>query len=286
MKGLIELVITVAVAVVLALLIQAFIVKPYRIPSGSMIPTLDISQRILVNRLDGNPSIGDVVVFHPPAGADLPGGRCAATRTRDPDTDRRAIPRPRRSPARRSSSASWPVPATSCRSSTATCILNGVPEKDSYIVPCGAVRCNFPDTDQDSARRLLHDGGQPWRLGRQPLLGPRAEQMDHRCRVLHLLAAGPDRLPLAASTGTATVPCAGERRPRAGPQAVQVRPRAGCALRRGRRRGRPGLPGRTARGRRRAVRPRADRAGRGPRAGGAQRLQAADARRVARSSTR
>ena len=39
MKGLIELVVTVAVAVVLALLIQAFIVKPYRIPSGSMVPT-------------------------------------------------------------------------------------------------------------------------------------------------------------------------------------------------------------------------------------------------------
>jgi signal peptidase I len=72
-KGLVangvELVLTVLIAVGLALLIQAFLVKPYRIPSGSMIPTLSIGQRILVNRLDTHPGIGDIVVFHPPAGA-------------------------------------------------------------------------------------------------------------------------------------------------------------------------------------------------------------------------
>jgi signal peptidase I len=66
----VELVVTVAVAIGLALLIQAFIVKPYKIPSGSMIPTLSIGQRILANRLDTHPSLGDVVVFHPPIGAD------------------------------------------------------------------------------------------------------------------------------------------------------------------------------------------------------------------------
>src|SRR5579859_1461317 len=71
-KSIIELVVTVAVAVGLALLIQAFIVKPYRIPSGSMEPTLSIGQRILANRLSGNPGIGDIVVFHPPHGADFP----------------------------------------------------------------------------------------------------------------------------------------------------------------------------------------------------------------------
>jgi signal peptidase I len=66
----IELAVTVAVAVGLALLIQAFLVKPYKIPSGSMIPTLAIGQRILVNRLSTHPGIGDIVVFHPPTGAD------------------------------------------------------------------------------------------------------------------------------------------------------------------------------------------------------------------------
>src|SRR5947209_2906674 len=69
MKGVIELVLTIAVAVALALLIQAFIVKPYRIPSGSMEPTLAIGQRVLTNRLVDHPSLGDVVVFHPPMGA-------------------------------------------------------------------------------------------------------------------------------------------------------------------------------------------------------------------------
>jgi signal peptidase I len=69
----VELVTIVVVAVGLALLIQAFLVKPYRIPSASMEPTLAIGQRVLVNRIGhrfGDPSVGDVVVFHPPAGAE------------------------------------------------------------------------------------------------------------------------------------------------------------------------------------------------------------------------
>ncbi len=66
----IELVLTVAIAIGLALLVQAFLVKPYKIPSASMEPTLAIGQRILVNRLDTSPSLGSVVVFHPPADAD------------------------------------------------------------------------------------------------------------------------------------------------------------------------------------------------------------------------
>jgi len=71
--SIVELVIIVAVALGLALAIQAFIVKPYRIPSGSMEPTLSIGQRVLVNRLGmdfGNPSVGQIVVFHPPEGAE------------------------------------------------------------------------------------------------------------------------------------------------------------------------------------------------------------------------
>src|SRR3954468_16544846 len=73
-KGsLVELVVIVVVALGLALGIQAFIVKPYRIPSESMEPTLDVGQRVLVNRLGnrfGDPSIGDILVFHPPKGAE------------------------------------------------------------------------------------------------------------------------------------------------------------------------------------------------------------------------
>ncbi len=79
--GLLELVMIVAVALGLALGIQAFLVKPYRIPSESMEPTLDIGQRVLVNRIGNRfsaPALGDVVVFHPPAMAtDGTGQQCA-----------------------------------------------------------------------------------------------------------------------------------------------------------------------------------------------------------------
>jgi signal peptidase I len=72
-RGPVELILTIAVAIGAALLIQAVLVKPYKIPSGSMKPTLAIGQRILVNRLDTKPGLGDIVVFHPPAGAEVAG---------------------------------------------------------------------------------------------------------------------------------------------------------------------------------------------------------------------
>ena len=71
--SLIELVTIVAVALGLALGIQAFLVKPFRIPSESMVPTLEIGQRVLVDRISKNFSDygrGDVLVFKPPVGAD------------------------------------------------------------------------------------------------------------------------------------------------------------------------------------------------------------------------
>jgi signal peptidase I len=70
----VEVIVIVALAIGLALGIQAFLVKPYQIPSESMEPTLDIGQRVLVNRaftrLGDDPDVGDVVVFHPPVGAE------------------------------------------------------------------------------------------------------------------------------------------------------------------------------------------------------------------------
>jgi signal peptidase I len=71
--SLIELVLIVATALGLALGIQAFLVKPYRIPSESMEPTLDVGQRVLVNRIGtrfSDPSVGDILVFHPPKGSE------------------------------------------------------------------------------------------------------------------------------------------------------------------------------------------------------------------------
>jgi signal peptidase I len=81
-NSLVELILIVAVAIGLAIVIQAFVVKPYRIPSGSMEPTLDVGQRVLAQRLTtrlgSDPEIGDVIVFHPPAGADGVPASCGA----------------------------------------------------------------------------------------------------------------------------------------------------------------------------------------------------------------
>ena len=67
----------------LALGIQAFVVKPYQIPSESMEPTLDVGQRVLVNRFlyhFTDPEINDIIVFHPPAGAENGGRQCGVPR--------------------------------------------------------------------------------------------------------------------------------------------------------------------------------------------------------------
>jgi signal peptidase I len=141
MKGLIELVVTVAIAVALALLIQAFIVKPYRIPSGSMIPTLNINQRILVNRLGGNPSIGDVVVFHPPHGADLPGGVCGDQNQGPGHGQACDVPTPQES-SQTFVKRVVGGPGDIIKIIAGHVYRNGVREKDSYIIQCPS--CNFP----------------------------------------------------------------------------------------------------------------------------------------------
>jgi signal peptidase I len=65
-----ELIVTVAVAVGLAIAIQAWVVKPYKIPTGSMEPTLVPRQRVLADRIFKSLDIGQIVVFHPSQGAD------------------------------------------------------------------------------------------------------------------------------------------------------------------------------------------------------------------------
>jgi signal peptidase I len=81
-NALFELIFIVAIALSLALAVQAYAVKPYRIPSGSMIPTLRVDDRVLVDRvghrLGAQPEIGDIVVFHPPTGADSEPAVCEA----------------------------------------------------------------------------------------------------------------------------------------------------------------------------------------------------------------
>ena len=146
--SLIELVVIVAVALALALGIQALLVKPYRIPSESMVPTLTVGQRVLVNRIGNrfsDPQIGEVMVFHPPQGADNGGSpECGrpqpiAGQACDRPTPGKAsvnfIKRVVAGPGDRISIVGGHV------------IRNGKREKDDYIAPCDVGEdCDFPKT--------------------------------------------------------------------------------------------------------------------------------------------
>jgi signal peptidase I len=66
-------------ALILTVLVKGFLVQAFYIPSRSMVPTLEVGDRVVVNRLAyriGEPAYGDVVVFLRPVGTDEtpPGG--------------------------------------------------------------------------------------------------------------------------------------------------------------------------------------------------------------------
>lgn len=146
-RSLVELVVTVAVAVGAALLIQAFLVKPYRIPSTSMFPTLEQGQRILVNRLSTNPGIGDIVVFHPPAGANNDFGvQCG-----DPEQGP-GHAEPCDHPTPRASSQTFVkrvvgLPGDTLKISQGDVYRDGTRETGAYIQPCpDPSSCTFSET--------------------------------------------------------------------------------------------------------------------------------------------
>lgn len=70
-KGILrETVETLGLSVLLALGIRTFVAEARYIPSGSMLPTLEINDRLIIDKVSydfGNPQRGDIVVFRPPA---------------------------------------------------------------------------------------------------------------------------------------------------------------------------------------------------------------------------
>lgn len=146
-NSIVELVVIVLVAVGLALGIQAFLVKPYRIPSGSMKPTLTEGQRVLVNRIGmrlNGPHVGEIVVFHPPKNADNevcgptphmvnPGGAaCSQPEPNESSTNfiKRVVA----------------GPGDVIYIKEGHVYRNGKREADSYIRGCAGVsECNFPE---------------------------------------------------------------------------------------------------------------------------------------------
>ncbi len=68
-SALLEVLESVAIAVLLAVVIRLFLFEPFIIPSESMYPALQINDRLMVNKLSyrmGEPDRGDVIVFKYP----------------------------------------------------------------------------------------------------------------------------------------------------------------------------------------------------------------------------
>ena len=133
-----------ALALGLALAIQAWLVKPYQIPSESMEPTLDVGQRVLVNRFlyhFDDPSVGDIVVFHPPAGADV-GTKCGKPHSSQQPC---AVPTPERSDQNFIKRiVAGPGDTLSVRDGHP--VVNGEVKRDEpYTLPCASGgACNLP----------------------------------------------------------------------------------------------------------------------------------------------
>lgn len=92
-RGLLFALVAVGAVVFFGWLAAVLFTKPYRIPSASMEPALEVSDRVLVRRggLD-DPERGKIVVFNPPRQAETEG--CRAPGFESPESERRACPRP------------------------------------------------------------------------------------------------------------------------------------------------------------------------------------------------
>jgi len=146
-----ELAVIVVTALVLALGIQAFLVKPYRIPSGSMLPTVRVNQRVLVDRIGmdfSSPHVGDIVVFHPPKNYDA---GCTDPNQGQNGTGQDA-PAACSVPWKQPSAQTFikrvvGLPGDHLSIVNGHVYRNGKRESDGYIVPCnGDSSCDFPQT--------------------------------------------------------------------------------------------------------------------------------------------
>ncbi len=290
-----------------------------------MVPTLEIGQRVLVDRLSKNFSDyerGDVLVFKPPAGADA--NSCGVQHS-----DQEACPKPTED--RSDTNFIKRVVAVGgdhIKVLGGAVYINGKRQNESFARLERELRELQPARgDHDPEGLLLHDGRQPGRQRRQSRVGADPQEMGDRPGLRDLLATRQNRLALAApgrpsaafrrassyhrlqrgqaaerrhrarpaqSSGAVGVRRLVGRRPRpAGHPApqdqrtppVRLRPRHRLPLHRRGRRGRPRLARRPARGRRRPLRPRAPDALRPPGARAASTTPSSTPRRPARSST-
>jgi signal peptidase I len=122
--------------------------KAFRVPSGSMEPGLAVGDHVWIEELTAPPHVGDIVVFHPPTGAEEATG------------EPKCGPKPHLA-ADGTSACAEPVPQEASviylkRIVAAPgdvisiveghVIRNGTREPDAYIRPCAEreAKCNFP----------------------------------------------------------------------------------------------------------------------------------------------
>ena len=201
-----EAVIVVVVAVLVAVLLRAFVVQTFFIPSGSMEPTLQIGDRILVNKLSYDlhgVDRGDIVVFSRP-----PAENCGGPEVND--LVKRVIG----------------LPGDVLSLSDGYVYVDGkkldeswLPASEQGVTTAGPGRQQLQPRAAlpGPGQRLLRHGRQPHRFVRQPVLGPDHQVADRRqgrpAGLAHLVhhASSERARRIAAATGPR---CVSPRRPR------------------------------------------------------------------------
>src|SRR6201995_2899340 len=151
-RGLAEVVITLIAALVLALVVRTFVFQTFWIPSASMVPTLAVKDRIVVQKAFfswHDLHAGDIVVFSHPPLDDCPGPQ-------EGDLVKRVIA----------------LPGQTIYSSGSRVYLDGRPRSRALLAglrPAGAADREPRAPLPGAAGRALPAGRQPGDLLRQPL---------------------------------------------------------------------------------------------------------------------
>src|SRR5688500_11612916 len=74
-RAILEIVQALALAVIISVVLNLFVVQVTEVRQRSMEPTLSQSDRVLVSKVDyriGSPAAGDIIVFNPPVDSTIP----------------------------------------------------------------------------------------------------------------------------------------------------------------------------------------------------------------------
>ena len=176
--------VTIVGAVAIVLLVKAFVVNPYRIPSSSMEPTLHcaapaigcearFSDRVLANRFIyhlRDPRRGEIIVFKTPPEAQI---KCGAGGT----FVKRLIGLP------------GDTLEVRLRGGNGYVYINGKPLNEPYIQPDRRATAQAFGPVQGAAGELLHDGRQPLVVVRLADVGHGSARQPDRQGLRDLLAA-------------------------------------------------------------------------------------------------